>query len=95
MKISLIEERKKPKLLFFNTGDILVFYSDKNMKYDYGMVIFDREKFKLLSLFNFMIKEEFESLNDTIRELNYPKNSYRLIEVIKSEDVELRRVFNG
>ncbi len=95
MKINLIEEKENPELLAFNTGDILVFYSDEDIDYDYSMVIYDRGKYKLLSLLDFVVEEEFEILGDMIITLNSTENNYNLIEVIKSEDVELRRTLNG
>ncbi|HZJ98998.1 MAG TPA: hypothetical protein VFC79_03275 [Tissierellaceae bacterium] len=83
---------KKSSRINFSTGDILIFYNDK--EYDFHQVVFDNHggTFRLLSLEGSKVNDKWNSLLTMIEDLNEEKNGFRLVEVLKSDEVVLRRV---
>ena len=95
MIIDLVAE--KPNRLSFGVGDILIFYNDK--EYDYYQVIIDYvngKHYKLLSLKHGDVREGWNSLEDAIKDNNDTSlcNGFKLVEVLKPDEVVIRRVVN-
>jgi hypothetical protein len=95
MKINLIQNN--PTEQSFNKGDVLVFYNNEEDNYDYHSIAFDNKYmlYRLVSLNNFQINDKWNSLEDMESVLNNKiKNGYKLIEVINSDNIEIRRIVN-
>lgn len=93
MIIDLIN--KKPEILQFGNGDILVFCNGES--YDYHKVVFDNHgcNFRLLSLEDSNINDKWSTLSGMVYDLNHTqKNNHKLIEVLKPNEVALSRVTN-
>ena len=92
MVIDLIAE--KPNRLSFGVGDVLVFYNDK--EYDFHQVLYDNRggTFRLLALEHSKINDSWNSLLGMIEDLNKAKNGFNLIEVLRPDEVVIRRVAN-
>ena len=83
---------KKSNRINFSVGDILIFYNDK--EYDFHQVVFDNHggTFRLLALEGSMVNEKWNSILTMIEDLNKAKNGFRLVEVLRPNEVILRRV---
>lgn len=85
-------DNKREDLLTFDVGDILVFDSDR----PYYLVIFDvpNKSYRLLSLYACMACKKYKYLSNLIEDANDIDicGGSKLIEVIKSNQVVLRRV---
>ncbi|MGJ0846460.1 hypothetical protein ACR77J_07220 [Tissierella praeacuta] len=92
MIIELHEENNKH--FSFEVGDILVFYNGE--EYDYYQVTYDPvdKEYCYLCLSISHLYEKNKSLEQLIRDANDPlkNNDFKLIEVLKPNDVVLRRV---
>ena len=93
----LIIELNRPKEdIKLEVGDILVFYNED--EYDYHQVIYDSRCncYRVLSLIDYKIYEQWGSKADMVSDLNNPSknNDFKLIEVLKPNEVVLRRVAN-
>ena len=85
---------KKSNRINFSAGDILIFYNDKEYEYDFHQVVFDNHggTFRLLSLEGSKVNDKWSSLLTMIEDLNEVKNGFKLVEVLKPDEVVLRRV---
>ncbi len=93
MKINLIQNN--PTEQSFNKGDVLVFYNSEEDNYDYHSIAFDNKYmlYRLVSLGNFQINDKWNSLENMEMVLNNEiKNGYKLLEVINSDNIEIRRI---
>lgn len=93
----IIDLNRKESLstLQFDIGDVIVFYNGET--YDYYNAIFDgySREYKLLSLKDSRVYEKWDNLSNMIYCLNHNiKNDYKLIEVLKPDEVVIRRVAN-
>lgn len=80
--------------LEFQVGDILVFYN--NEEYDYYQAVYNPFdlKYYLLCLTASLLYDTYTSLNQLIKDANDPlkNNNFKLIEVLKSNEVVLKRI---
>lgn len=85
-------DNKREDLLTFDVGDILVFDSNR----PYYLVIYDtlHKSYRLLSLDTYMACKEYKYLSNLIEDANDIDicGGSELVEVIKPEQVVLRRV---
>ena len=96
MIIDLIKEQESSFLLF-DIGDILIFSNGE--EHDYYQVIIDYvngKHYKLLSLKHGDIREGWNSLEEMIKDNNGTRlcNGFKLAEVLKPDEVVIRRVAN-
>ena len=94
MIIDLIKEEKSDYLLF-DINDTLIFCNGE--EYDYYQVIIDYvngKHYKLLSLKHGDVREGWNSLEDAIKDNNDTSlcNGFKLVEVLKPDEVVIRRV---
>ena len=89
-----LNKSKHKQNIEFDKGDILIFNCDED--YDYYQVVYDSYAgyYYLLNLSTYCICDKNTSLTDLIRRANDPdnNNNYKLIEVLKPNEVVLRRV---
>ena len=85
-------DNKREDLLTFDVGDILVFDSDR----PYYLVIYDipHKSYRLLSLDTYMAYKEYKWLSNLVEDANDIDmcDGSELVEVLKLEEVVLRRV---
>ena len=84
-------------MLFRSIGDVLIF-DDGYGTLDNYLVTYDinNEFYSLLSLDTSNINEHWQHLTRMIEDLNNPSinNNFKLVEVLKSNEVVLKRVSN-
>lgn len=90
MIIDLIGE--KSNRIDFGIGDILIFYNGE--VYDFHQVLLDNRSgtFRLSTLEHSKINDSWNNLLGMIEDLNKVKNGFKLIEVLKPDEVVIRRV---
>lgn len=90
MIIDLIGE--KSNRIDFGIGDILIFYNGE--VYDFHQVLYDNRDltFRLSTLEHSKINDSWNTLLGMIEDLNKEKNGFKLIKVLKPDEVVIRRV---
>lgn len=85
---------KKSNRINFGIGDILIFYNGE--VYDFHQVLYDSrgDTFMLSTLEHSEINDSWNSLLGMIEDLNKVKNGFKLVEVLKPDEVVIRRVAN-
>lgn len=80
----------------FDIGDVLIF--EDEYPHTHYLVIFDSisSEYKLLSLITYKSFKGYKSLENLIRDVNDPETTdgQKLVEILKSNEVVLRRVAN-
>lgn len=90
MKINLLEYDNQPKDL--EIGDIIIFQCEN--KYDYYLLIYDcnsNNRYQMLRLPDCTISKSFKSKEELKKHIRIPANNWYLSEIIKSDELELRR----